>query len=92
MFKKITILGAMLSLVACSSVPKNESSTTAPTQNITIPQQVVLSTKKVLGLEDRIWQLVELTRSANIGKIQDGAFINFEDATMSMKEARAVTG
>ena len=85
MFKKITILSAMLSLVACSSLPKNESSTTTPTQEVTIPEQVVVSTKKVMGLEDRIWQLVELTRSANIGKIQDGAFINFEDATMSMK-------
>ncbi len=75
MFKKITILSAMLSLVACSSLPKNESSTTTPTQEVTIPEQVVVSTKKVMGLEDRIWQLVELTRSANVGKIQDGEIV-----------------
>ena len=82
MFKKITILSLMLSLAACSSVPTNESSSP---QNITIPKEVVLSTKKVMGLEGRIWQLVELTRSANIGKIQDGAFLSFEEATLSLK-------
>ncbi len=81
MFKHIWLL-TVLGLVACSTAPKPQASNDVPTA---IPEEVVVSTKKVLSLENRIWQLVELPRSVNIGKIQDGAFINFEDTTMSVK-------
>lgn len=84
MFKKIAFLVSFSMLAACSTTPNNDVVQVA-NQPIVIPEQVVVSTKKVFGLADRIWQLVELTRSANMGKIQDGAFINFEDATMNMK-------
>ncbi|MCP5175022.1 MAG: META domain-containing protein [Moraxellaceae bacterium] len=82
MLKNIWLLG-VLGLIACSTTPsKPQASNDAP---LTMPEEVVVSTKKVLGLEDRIWQLVELPRSVNVGKIQDGAFINFEDASMNVK-------
>lgn len=89
MFKKLTSLISILPIVvACSTtstpdprfVPKN-----SPSASSEIPEQVVLSSKKILALEDTIWQLVALTRSVNANQIQDGAFLNFQSVNLRIK-------
>lgn len=89
MFKNLTSLMVMLPvIVACSTtstpdprfVPKNPPSATSE-----IPDQVILSSKKILALEDAIWQLVALTRTVNANQIQDGAFLNFQSLNLRIK-------
>lgn len=89
MFKNLMSLMMMLPvIVACSTtstpdprfVPKHPPSVTSE-----IPSQVILSRKKILVLEDAIWQLVALTRSVNANQIQDGAFLNFQSLNLRIK-------
>lgn len=50
-----------------------------------IPAQVILSTQKVINLEDTMWQLVALTKGVNANQIQDGAFLNFQSVGLRIK-------
>lgn len=93
MFKIFLPLLAGLLLVACAA-PQPDPRFTKPVPvvkpmpvkpavpaYVAPPPQVSASTE----LENRVWQLVELTKSSSTSQIQDGAFLNFQSAGLQLK-------
>ena len=85
MFKQTLVLAVCGILVTACTTTSTPDPRFPVTPEPVIPAQVVLSTQKVLNLEDTMWQLVALTRGVNANQIQDGAFLNFQSVNSRIK-------
>ncbi|PTQ90664.1 META domain-containing protein [Agitococcus lubricus] len=77
----------VLWLSACTSQqpdPRFQKTPPLPILVEPVTQQPV-EPQALIALEDRIWQLVALTKSVNANHIQDGAFLSFQSANQQLK-------
>ena len=92
MLKKIQLpLIALLALAGCST-PQPDIRFTRPavaTKPAAPPAPMAadpLASRPLdNALENRVWQLIELSKSANASAIQDGAFLSFQAAGLQVK-------
>lgn len=89
MFKLFTPLMVALILAACAAPQPDPRFTKPVPVKPVVPADVNPSPQSQVSsgseLENRVWQLVELTKSTSASQIQDGAFLNFQSENLQLK-------